>query len=285
MIVVDDGSTDNSLEKVQKFKSSKVQIIEQKNSGVSIARNNGAKAAKYDYIAFLDADDWWSPTFLEEMKMLVADFPEGALYASSYYRVKNGKNIPARIGVSKDFMQGYFDYCNAYIVSSCMPVWTGAVVIKKEIYKEMQGFKPQLKLAEDFDLWLRIALKYKTVLVNKPLAYYNQDVDIRNRAIGKVYPPETQFAFNTGFLADEEKKNRELKQVIDNVRIRVLRSYYVSKEFHHLAKKELKKVDWTKQENNKAARYVRYPVFYLRIKDAVLSKLSLLKSKIMLYGK
>jgi glycosyltransferase involved in cell wall biosynthesis len=134
LIVVDDGSTDDSLEKVQKFKSSKVRIIEQKNSGVSTARNNGIKVAKYDYAAFLDADDWWAPEFLEEMKTLITEFPGGVLYASSYFIVKNGKNRVAPIALPQNFESGYIDYIKIYSERLCMPVWTGATILKKNVF-------------------------------------------------------------------------------------------------------------------------------------------------------
>jgi glycosyltransferase involved in cell wall biosynthesis len=94
LIVIDDGSKDESLEKLRVTSYelrennpdffAKIIIIEQQNQGVSITRNNGVKLAKYDYIAFLDADDWWEPTFFEEMKALIEEFPEGGIYGSSY---------------------------------------------------------------------------------------------------------------------------------------------------------------------------------------------------------
>ena len=75
LIIVDDGSTDGSLSVVESLCSelsqtdlkAKFNIVSQKNSGVSTARNNGVKSARYPYICFLDADDWWEPTFLAEM--------------------------------------------------------------------------------------------------------------------------------------------------------------------------------------------------------------------------
>ena len=64
IIVVNDGSTDESLEKIGHFKDARLKIINQENAGVSTARNNGVKEAKYDYVAFLVADDWWDEHFL-----------------------------------------------------------------------------------------------------------------------------------------------------------------------------------------------------------------------------
>ena len=264
LIVVDDGSTDNSLEIVQKFKNSKVQIIEQANSGVSTARNNGVRLAKYDYIAFLDADDWWAPDFLLEMKDLITDFPEAVLFSSSYFKVKNGKNIPAKIGVSAGFERGYFDYCKTYSASLYMPVWTGAAILKKSVYEEMNGFKPTLKLGEDFDLWLRVALKYKVALLNKPLAYYNQDVDLQTRAVGKLRNPQEHMLWHLEDFESQSDKTPYLKQMLDNLRVYGLFPYYLDKNYREKASTELAKVDWAKQPKSAKLQY-DLPVWYLKM--------------------
>ncbi|MDX9744651.1 MAG: glycosyltransferase family A protein, partial [Arcobacteraceae bacterium] len=241
LIIIDDGSTDNSYRVAQEILSSQ-QVAErsrsttQPNSGVSTTRNRGVELAKYNYIAFLDADDWWAPTYLEEMKMLIEEFPDAALYTSSYYSVKNNKNRPAKIGVPDDFKKGYFDYFKAYANSNWMPVCTGATILRKDKYLEMNGFKPHLKLGEDFDLWVRIALKYKVALLNKPLAYYNQDVEQIARAIGKLHSPSTHMLWNLEYLGAEEKKNLDLKQMLDNLRTYGLFPYYLNKETRELAK-------------------------------------------------
>lgn len=264
LIIVDDGSKDNSFEIAERFKSPKVQIVRQMNCGVSTARNNGVKLARNNYIAFLDADDWWEPAFLEEMKALITEFPEGALYASSYFKVKNGKNIPAKIGVPNGFERGYFDYIKAYAISPWMPVWTGVTIVKKSVFEEMNGFKPALKLGEDFDLWLRIGLQYKVAFLNKPLAYYNQDVEQQSRAIGNLHNPQTHILWNLDYLTEEELKNADLKQLLDNLRVYSLFPYYLNKNYRKTAKAELNKVDWTKQPKSAKRRY-ELPVWYLKL--------------------
>ena len=208
LIVIDDGSTDIAAPQppkggagltysdIEQLIDGKGILIKQKNSGVSTARNNGVALANYPYICFLDADDWWAPTYLEEMKALIDEFPDAGIYGSSYYIVKNGRERVAAIGVEPGFEKGTINYCQVYARTLIMPLWTGAVVVPKAIFDEQKGFKPTLKLGEDFDLWIRIALRHPVVLLNKPLAYYNQDVEVTGRAIGNLHNPTSHMLWN-----------------------------------------------------------------------------------------
>ena len=285
LIVVNDGSTDNSLEvattALAQIANLDYQLIDQPNAGVSTTRNNGVKIAKHDYIAFLDADDWWAPTFLEEMKTLIEKFPNAGIYGSSYYYVKRGKHIPAQIGVEKSFERGYFDYIHAYTVSPWMPLTSISVIIPKSIFNQMQGFKPQLKLGEDFDLWIRIALQYKTALLNKPLAYYNQDVEITNRAVGsRIHKPEEHMLFALTDLYEEEATNPQLKQMMDRLRVYSLLPYYLNKSTRNETKKEIARVDWSKQSKQTYRQYNKTPITFLKAKQYVLKIGVKIKNKI-----
>ena len=169
LIIIDDGSTDDSFSVAQRALSSLTPplggwgVATQQNKGVSITRNNGVKIAKYDYIAFLDADDWWESDFLEEMKRLVNEYPDTGIYGSSYYIVKRGQKRIAPIGIDTGFEKGYINYCKVYAKTLCMPLTSISVIIPKSIFELENGFNPFLKLGEDFDLWLRIAMKYPLV--------------------------------------------------------------------------------------------------------------------------
>ena len=272
IIVVNDGSTDDSAAIVKKIihiytehqlpdlktgnsgknqinpdKHVSIKLVNQVNSGVSIARNNGVKAAKYGYIAFLDADDWWEPTYLEDMKSLIEDFPEAGIYGSNYYLVKNRRKRFSTIGVEKDFEKGLINFCQVYAKNLCMPLWTGATVMRKAIFESFDGFKQELKFGEDFDLWIRVALKYPVAFLNTPLSNYNQDVEQKSRAIGNLHNPENHMLWNLGFLSGEEMNNSSLKQLLDKLRVYSLFPYFLSNEYHEHALIELKKVDWSRQ--------------------------------------
>ncbi len=291
VIVVNDGSTDCSLEVAQQFhnstisqlNNSKIQnltIVSQKNQGVSTARNNGVKLAQYPYICFLDADDWWEPTFLEEMKSLIEAYPQAGIYGSSYFKVKNGQYIPANIGVDKGFVKGLINYYKVYAKTLWMPLWTGAVIMPKQVYQALDGFKPALKLGEDFDLWVRIALKYPVAFLNKPLAYYNQDVELQNRAVGnkKFYKPEEHMLF-TDYGAMME--NKDFRYLYERLALYGLLHYYLNgvnkKETYEI----LEKIELVKHER-KYFFYYKLPVFIVRIYFGLLLLGSKIKQQLIL---
>lgn len=281
LVIVDDGSKDDSAEIAARAIEghANCRLLKQENAGVSVARNNGVAASQGEYLCFLDADDWLDSTFLEEMAKFIEEFPQAGIYGSNYTIVNETrhKTRAAQIGVNEGFEKGYINYCLAYAKTMYMPLWTGAVCIPRTVFDEMQGFPKGIKLGEDFLLWIRIALKYKVAFLNKPLAYYNQDVDVVNRGVGKLYKPEENMLWNLAFLAEEEKSNPDCKQLVDNLRIYGLMPYYISKEYHDAAKNELNKVDWTMQTAKKRAHYNK-PVFLLVIENSLYKVGSIIKS-------
>jgi len=272
LIVVNDGSTDDSLKNLQftiynlQLPEEKIRIIEQQNQGVSIARNNGVKEAQYDFIAFLDADDWWEPTYLEEMKALIEEFPEAGIYGCGYYILKNRQKRVAPIGVEPDFEKGMINYCQVYAKTLCMPLWTGATIIKKTIFESEKGFKPNLKLGEDFDLWIRVAMKYPVAFLNKSLANYNQDVELSSRGVveDKIYLPKNHFIFNLEYLNCEEKTNLDLKILLDKLRLYTLLRYRLQNAFISDVKIEIKKVNFKYQSFSDSLGYF-LPVSVLNV--------------------
>ncbi len=261
LIIVDDGSKDNSAEIAAHAikKQGNCRLLKQENAGVSVARNNGVAASHGDYLCFLDADDWWNPHFLEEMSKLIIEFPEAGIYGTSYTIVNETKHKTrvAPIGVEPGFEKGYINYCQVYAKTLAMPLTSISVAIPRLVFDEMHGFPKGVKLGEDFLLWIRIALKYKVAFLNKPMAFYNQDVDVANRSVGRLHKPDEHMLWNLDFLATEEETNPDYKQLVDNLRTYGLYPYYLSKEYHGAAKKELEKVDWQRQTERTRKQYNR----------------------------
>lgn len=278
VIVIDDGSIDQSLEVAKTFENKSITIVSQPNSGVSTARNNGVKLAKYPYICFLDADDWWHPTFLEEMKRLITDFPDAGIYGSGYYIVKNGQERIAPIGVPQGFERGIIDYCEVYAKTLCMPLTSISVAIPKHIFDEEEGFKSKLKLGEDFDLWIRIILKHKAILVNKPLAYYNQDVDVNNRAIGsRFYKPEEHMLFSN---YGDFMHNEGFRFLFERLALYGLLSYYLNDVNKLEVYQILSEINWNKHEHKYLLYYKKFPRWAVKVWFRIIKKLSIIKNRI-----
>ena len=266
LIIVDNGSNDGSHEIVAAFTDHRIKIVRlEENVGVSNARNKGVAMASAPIVTFLDADDWWEPTFLEEMAGLIERHPDAGIYGTGYYIVKNGKKRLAPIGVDEGFEEGEINYCAVYAKTLCMPLTSITVAMPKAVFDETGGFKPHLKLGEDFDLWVRIALKHKTVFLNKPLSNYNQDVDVTYRGTHHLRDPKEHMLWNLGYLEPEEKTNADYKQLIDNLRTYSLLPYLLTKQYRSAARQELAKVDWSRQPAN-TARLYRLPVGILRLR-------------------
>jgi glycosyltransferase involved in cell wall biosynthesis len=284
LIIMDDGSKDDSYNVASKAidELTNCHLHRQQNGGASMARNNAVALSQGDYLCFLDADDWWNPDFLKEMSRLIDDYPEAGIYGTGYTIVNEMKKKTrvASIGVEQGFERGYINYCQVYANGMYMPLWTGAVCIPRSVFDEMNGFKEQLKLGEDFDLWIRIALKYKVAFLNKPLSNYNQDSAPEWRAVGHLQEPQSHMLWNLGYLEKEERINADYKQLIDNLRTTALFPYYLSKQFREDARRELDKVDWTKQSEKTKALY-RLPIPLLVSRQLFLKVGSMLKQWII----
>jgi hypothetical protein len=160
------------------------------------------------------------------MKSLIEAYPKAGIYGAGYYIVKNGQKRIAPIGIEPTFEKGIINYFQVYAKTLCMPLWSGATVIKKTIFTSEKGFKPSLKLGEDFDLWVRVALKFPVAFLNKPLAYYNQDVELENRAIGeKYYLPHEHLLFTD---YGELNKNKDFRFLFERLAVYGLLPYFLN---------------------------------------------------------
>ena len=265
LVVVDNGSTDGSGEVVAGFSDARIQMVRlADNIGPGGARNRGVTESSASWICFLDADDWWESTFLEEMAGLIERHPDAGIYGTGYYIVKSGKKRLAPIGVEEGFGEGEIDYCKVYAKTLCMPLTSISVAMPRGIFEECGGFKTHLRLGEDFDLWIRIALKHRTVLLNKPLSNYNQDVAVTYRGTHHLRAPEEHMLWNLDYLEPVEQTNPDYKQLIDNLRTYSLYLYLLDRRYREAARRELRKVDWSRQPK-KTRRLYRQPLWCLSL--------------------
>lgn len=285
VIIVNDGSTDNSLAIVEKFFEQiddrwiddRLTIISQANAGVAAARNKGVKESQGEYVCFMDADDWWEPVYLQEMDRLINEYPDAGLYATNYVYYKPGKTH-----VALKLERGYMNYPEAYLHGE-MPVWTGAACMPRKVFEAMGGFPVGIKLGEDFLLWAKTALHYKVAFCEKPLAYYNNDVPASLRATRNLHAPQYHMLFNISDIewrVESREWRDEWKALLDKLRVSGLMEYWLSEEYHDVAAEELKKVDWNKQPKKAKAQYEK-PIWYLKAKRRFMQIGSYCKQKII----
>jgi len=204
IIVVDDGSTDNSANIVRAINDDRIKVFSQKNCGVSAARNKGIELAASDFIAFLDADDQWTPKFIETVLRLKDKFPQAGAYVTAYEIC----DIDGRIHTSgfkaipPAPWEGIIDN---YFKSAALGdpiIWTSAVCIPKATFAET-GVFPLIKgLGQDQDLWARIAICF-------PIA----------------------FSWNIGAVYHRKAQNRRGNYVFENVPVwETIEKYVMEKE-------------------------------------------------------
>lgn len=176
IVVIDDESTDDSLAVVQAIKDERIHVIHKQNGGVSSARNVGIKAAKGQYVALLDGDDYWDPTFLEEQMKLIEDFPEAGMWGVNYAFVKNGRCWACQQGLG----EGFRGYVKDYFATRHNDLFcSSSVVIRKDVFEVAGLFDERISSTEDLDMWFRIILHFPVVYYDKVLAYYNQNAENR----------------------------------------------------------------------------------------------------------
>jgi glycosyltransferase involved in cell wall biosynthesis len=170
IIIVDDGSKDNSLEILRNFTDNRISIFPTENQGVSAARNFGLLKANANYIALSDGDDIWLSNHLAELKSLIESFPNCGIYATSYQKMffDSYTTQPKFTNLSFPFFGMVDDYFSTTIIDNIL--WTSAVAIPKEVIDKNYLFDEDLGCGEDTDLWISIAKNFDIAFSSKVTA-------------------------------------------------------------------------------------------------------------------
>jgi glycosyltransferase involved in cell wall biosynthesis len=176
IVIIDDGSTDNSVSEVLKFKDSRIRLIQQPNAGEGATRNNGVAEAQYGLVAFLDADDQWKPDFLLNIKRLRNNFPDCGAYGTAYEIIDPGgssshpvlKGVPPApwIGIIPNIFK-MLEYDSPFCSSS--------IAIPKNVYWELKGFSEGVTQGADKMMWIRLGSKYPIAFSPSRQAIYHRE--------------------------------------------------------------------------------------------------------------
>lgn len=230
LIVVNDGSEDNSSGMIQDYSDPRIRLINQENGGVSNARNRGIREAKGTYICFLDADDLWEPNFLGTVKSLIDEFPEARVFCPSYQVAYGARIVHPKwrsVDLKKnslvtDFFEmatATFWICN----SSCI------AVAAQKLWKMDYWFPEGETVYEDFDLWLRLGASCKVAHSNTICSTYQRRTkrNARQAHLNKIIYSKSYMDTLNGFLADS-KLTCQQKLWINEIRDRRMVVYIFS---------------------------------------------------------
>lgn len=212
VLIINDSSTDKSVEKVIPFLSEKIKLIHHsENKGLSASRNTGIEKATTNYITFLDADDLWKPTFLETIHRLIINFPEARIFGTNYEEVYQNKTYQPHNG-SDTLPKNFEGYINFFKINVKQGIYNhGSVCVAKEVYEKVGNYDETIDFAEDLDFNIRANFNFKLAYSNcVGMSYFmNRGIQITTSSIiGKSVPDYRKFE-------KFEIKNPEIKKYLD----------------------------------------------------------------------
>lgn len=251
LLIIDDGSTDHSLEYVKNISDNRIKIVEKRNGGVSSARNLGIRNARFNYLAFLDGDDLWSPFHLDELIKLIQHNRSIKFYATGFTKDKKvflTDNITEPVNSITEFYKEE-SYTDTILSSS-------SFAFHKELLDKLTYYYDEkLKYGEDVDFWYRILREESLVYSRRITVYYNIEGENRSNYVLPLHFRFHNFIFEN--KSDTEKKylgKLVALVIIDylfyksykisfGIFYRYRRYYkYIFRYFYLLIRKKLKKV-------------------------------------------
>ncbi len=164
IIIVDDGSTDDPRASLQEIVSSDlIKIIRQQNAGVAAARNVGIEAARTNWLAFLDSDDWWLPEKLSRQISWHNANLEYLISQTDEVWIRNGRRVNPKKYHQKQNGEIFYLSLDRCLISP------SSVLLSRRLFDEVGLFDPSLPACEDYDLWLRITARHLVGLVPEKL--------------------------------------------------------------------------------------------------------------------
>lgn len=212
VLIINDCSTDKSVEIASKFVSEKVQIIHhEKNRGLAATRNTGIKKANSNYVTFLDADDLWKPHFLEKIYNLIQNFPDARIFGTNYEEIWD-KTIKNPHNNSDSLPENFVGYVNFFKINIKQGLYNhGSVCLHKEVYENVGFYNENIQLSQDLDFNIRANYHYKLAYDNSVQMSYFMQTDnqlTRSSIVNKTIP-------DYDLYEDWAKNNSDLKKYLD----------------------------------------------------------------------
>ena len=238
IILIDDGSNDDISELINEKYPHNVKLVTQINQGVSVARNTGIRFAKNDYVSFLDADDCWSPIYLECLAKVINENQDVKIIGSKYSRYHNELVINS---LKLDYKL-ITDYFAKQAIENTLFL-TSATTVRADFFSNNSAFNSDLKRGEDIDVWLRIVASGGVIVyIENTLVYYSdEDQEQATRSIAKVEQTLVGQINDLYKPMIESSKNTDFKKFISKYVYFNLYPYYFSTENNLLARENLKK--------------------------------------------
>lgn len=169
IIIVNDGSNDNSLDIVKTFSDSRITVINQKNKGLSGARNSGINKSNFDYIAFLDADDLWCEDYLETIYKMINGNTSGHIFTTASV-ISQPKNKP---NLSKTtFSKRNIEHISNYFTLKKNLFSNSSIVINKSVFDNIGIYNEDINYGEEEDFFIRCFSSYKLTHYKNPKVFY-----------------------------------------------------------------------------------------------------------------
>lgn len=211
IIIVNDGSTDNSLNIVNRFTDERIKIFSQENKGAASARNYGIKKAKAQYLALIDADDFWFQDHLETHYNSIQSIPNGHLYSNAYkLKISRIKTINATYSTPKKNNPHIIDdYFKASIIHPI--AMTSSIVFSYKKFNSLGGYNEKITSGQDLDLMIRFGIDSTIVFNPKITCLYDKTVI---NSLSKQNYQKIKYNLFNGFK-NEKKNNASLNKYLN----------------------------------------------------------------------
>jgi glycosyltransferase involved in cell wall biosynthesis len=168
ILVIDDGSPDDLASALAPY-GENVRLVRQPNGGAASARNRGIDLASGNWIAFVDADDYWERPKLERQLAIVRQYPQVGLIAAHFYQQFPNRPRYAIDPPAAMYLDCVLSLHGAEVLTIARRIWTSTVLVRRTLLGA-QRFDTSLATAEDVDLWIRLVLAAPVYLLSEPLA-------------------------------------------------------------------------------------------------------------------